>query len=317
LSLHKWEVAELNVIYHYTDTAGFQGIIAHSRIRASHWAYLNDLQEGVHAARPLRDVLHAEFARRSDGRSIDDLRWGASDPGSDSAPVLEDYRTAQFHFVTEYLEGFIAGVDKRDEWDAYCVSFARVRDELSLWRGYAGAGGFAIGFDLTALASAAKVFSEPKVGWGHIKSQYGQTAVLSDIEYGDTAPIKLAQEERDRIASDQFGPYLTKDVALQFGGRILPRLLSVKNGAFESERETRIIQSSIGRLDPSTRPHYRAAGGLLIPFRELMFSPEAVVEVVLGPGGDAVKRRISTTRFLRDYGFGHAVVASSSVPLAP
>ncbi len=306
----------MTTVYHYTNADGLRGILDDAAIRASHWAYLNDVQEGLHAAMPLIARLEAEFEARTGDRDVGDLRVHPNFPGEGPAPDDEDYRTAWLHGMAEQMRTFLVGSEQRLSWDAYCVSFARQRDELSLWRGYAGPSGFAIGFSREALEASVASFSDGEPGWGHIGSRWGDRGAVVDIRYGDQASLDFAEQTITNILGLTFGPYLPKTIWIDLGGNLLPALLTMKNAAFEAELETRMVQASNGGFSESP-PRFRTSKGMFIPYREFAFERTAVVEVVIGPGGDPERRRANLSRYLRATGYGDAVVSVSEVPFAP
>lgn len=214
------------------------------------------------------------------------------------------------------MKTLLLGIDQRLSWDAYCVSFARDRDELSLWRGYAGPSGFAIGFSREYLENSVERFSEGAAGWGHIGSRWGDRGAVVDIQYGIDSPIAFAERTVERILEYTFGPYLQKSIFIDIGGQILPALLTMKNAAFRAELETRMIQSSNGG-SLGFSPRFRTSNGLFVPYREFAFEPAAVREIVIGPGGDTARRRGSLERMLRATGYSETVVSVSEVPFAP
>ena len=107
----------MSVIYHYTNAAGLQGIVASGQLWATDYRFLNDSSE-------FRDgisLLGQELALQ---RSIIESYF-------DSWPLIED--------LIRY-----AG---QDNYTAMVFSLTTDGDLLSQWRGYNNGKGFAIGFN--------------------------------------------------------------------------------------------------------------------------------------------------------------------------
>jgi hypothetical protein len=99
-----------SVLYHYTDAAGFLGIVQSNELWASHAGFLNDSTELIYVREVLREVLD-EFEE-------DEASEAASEFGRQLMEELESL-----------------------SYDVYVACFCENGDLLSQWRGYPPAGG--------------------------------------------------------------------------------------------------------------------------------------------------------------------------------
>jgi hypothetical protein len=111
-------------LYHYTNSAGFLGIIGSSEVWCTHTQYLNDSREFRHALQLFADEIDQRIAKKSAHTTFLDHLRGICFSGFESVNI--------------------------------CVaSFSTKKDSLSQWRAYASApGGVAIGFSGAQLEAA-------------------------------------------------------------------------------------------------------------------------------------------------------------------
>jgi hypothetical protein len=114
------------LVFHYTNAAGALGILNSKEIWTTLVYHLNDVQEVHYAQRLARQLA------------------------SDQAALLPPDQRDPF------LERFEATQEQVRQTHIFAASFSRDRDVLSQWRGYAGAGGYALGFAVASLETAAR-----------------------------------------------------------------------------------------------------------------------------------------------------------------
>lgn len=123
--------AEPELLWHYTTTDGFLGILGHRTLWATDARYLNDTSELDSAFAALKEEVEDAGKRAPAGSSVRQL-W---------------------LWMTGLQEGKLRLDDKLIA--PYLTCFCDTGDLLSQWRGYADGGGFAIGYERTTLAGAA------------------------------------------------------------------------------------------------------------------------------------------------------------------
>jgi hypothetical protein len=276
-------------LYHYTTAGGFEGIVSSASLWATDISFLNDARE-----------LHYGFDLMR--KTIQELR-SASD-----ASVIEQFSLDSFSNSTSFR--------------AFVSCFCEDGDLLSQWRGYSGAGGYAIGFDGHALQNNLE--SQPRrLGWLH-------RVVYDEANAERMAKVwaKLMVQGWDELRDKLLGSNLTEDDAgrymYEFHGRHMTAsakaCLVLKDPSFSEEKEWRIIlvvqpaavsahgvsvlfrQGAIG-LVPYISVDLRASNGLL-----------PIKRVVIGPGADSDRRALAARMLLETAGYSSVEVIESKVP---
>lgn len=320
-----------SLVYHYTDTQAFQGMVEKKEIWATDFRYLNDSLELVYAWQAFINKL-------------EHLAGSAENPQAYKA-ALEALRLQN-------------AVDLMGFDDAMFVAcFSELDDTLSQWSRYGANGrGVALGFDseriealhipqyrhtddgqltpmTTTLAGEPSPSSEIAFTWN---------AFLQKVAYGDVQRDRVVDgliDTVERVCEDTPNSF-THMVAncISQTHALVHRLPLVKNDAFDDERERRITitEHFAGRsasqrhaLSSLGKPFsYHAQGHLETvdvqfrgadpaiykPYVRLPFDRSALVKLVTGP---AVKHRLaeSTIRRLLDRnGFRHTMLEASRLP---
>lgn len=139
------------IAWHYTDAAGFKGIVSSGAFWATHAAYLNDSSEIEHGAR-LQVAAYERDGRLEEGQAV-------------GSPT-EMFRALAVHR---------AGGDATPRFEGdypYITCFSLARDALSQWRGYGRGVGYALGFRVRDLA--------------HLDAQ---TFKVAYVDEGDDLPV--------------------------------------------------------------------------------------------------------------------------------
>jgi hypothetical protein len=126
------------VIYHYTNSVGLLGILSSQELWLGDIEFMNDAEELAYA----RPALVAELEAKADALWPADAR--------DTGETAEQNRAGMLRMIRDFLTRASA------TYHAYAACFCEDSDLLSQWRGYAGEGGYAIGFRTAALASMAE-----------------------------------------------------------------------------------------------------------------------------------------------------------------
>jgi hypothetical protein len=113
------------VVYHYTDWLGVQGIISTGTIRLTHAKFLNDRVEMQHGAMLIPNVIDEISQRKS---------------------------TETRNLLTALCSGWKKDFSKTN---AFVTSFCGRGDMLEQWRGYTPRGGCSIGFSVPIIREAA------------------------------------------------------------------------------------------------------------------------------------------------------------------
>jgi hypothetical protein len=288
------------VLYHYTNAFGLKGILEAGSLWATDAEFLNDAQELQFGRSELCDALRARA----------ESLYSSNRPEDYGSP--EYSRASVVHSAVRYLETGDVNVPIRTE-RMYVACFCAHDDLLSQWRGYAGGGGYAIGLR-----------SEVFVNWPPVQPQYLVVQqpenlettpqfrpVLVQVQYGDAAIASMIDHVVREIAPRPTGhPGVqgwTQAVTLA-----LPALAGIKHSAFAEEQEWRLLVSS---MEAQRGESFRVGQYGLIPYIEIPLNlPDAVHDIVVGPGGHSDLHVTGVARLLHGLGLHEVHVRVSSAP---
>lgn len=185
------------------------------------------------------------------------------------------------------------------------MCFSRERDLLSQWRGYASGGrGLCISFSVSHLKAAIERVRVDLPKLKLVKIDYLQSLDVDTVksihaEFGD---------QIDQARSGRDGDYITMSKRYDNGGHdretsSVARFFSIKNPAFQEEREWRLLLVDY----PSSIPNliFRESNGLLSPYIEIAIEPNAISSITLGPLHPTPSRDIE--RLLSTFGIDKPV----------
>jgi hypothetical protein len=222
-------------IYHYTNMAGFQGIIDSGMVWATHLAYMNDFSEYLHAVNVAGNISRELKDRET--QETKKLFYNAMEE------ILHPTRVS----IADYPPIFIA-------------CFSEAEDDLSQWRAYGrGEGGVSLGFDAESLKSHigeralfAPVIYDPEV----------QDKIIKDfLEASANLYLKHVVETGDE-SREFFERWY-----LQWRGFASQLAPVFKNRTFRDEREWRIIYAL--NVDSLEFVHFRSNKAFVTPFIKL------------------------------------------------
>lgn len=263
-----------NTLYHYTDSAGFLGIVDSGELWATHYAYLNDSSEFKYASGLLREV-------------IDEVTAGAA-PDSPKGRMRQVM--LQSGDVTSHGPEWTVDPNGRQQ---FVACFSEAGDGLSQWRGYGKSiGGYALGFPfhhLRALADRQR----------HLDDVSEKTHGTIEVNFRSCWYDVKAQRALIREVVDQALSFLERSKRAPRDSWIRDFLVIVFHGvspwfkdpAFGDEREWRLVvrieqpfrSRSYGGLTVRTSEDLRPVQMRTVRFRRGEYSlvPYVVVPVVL------------------------------------
>jgi hypothetical protein len=197
-----------SVLYHYTDTKGFMGIISKNTLWSTRIDFLNDSSE-IPYARQLFEKRIAHHRQKCD----------------DDEGKLLDWITAHYDFVREYFK-------------VYAISLSSRHDDLSQWRGYADRlGGYSIGFDFTTIPLATSLFEarkelEPRI----VEMTYQPDKQIECLDDMIEQVLGLYRSLVTKASEDTIGNlrrFISQDVI----NLVADNFIRFKNPAFADEKE--------------------------------------------------------------------------------
>ncbi len=237
-----WE--EHDLVYHYTDQAGLNGILETQTLRATHFAFMNDSKEVyqikprlVKTALPITTKLYENVAAANQ-QATEGMEAAGGIPSlaaHDASAVVDAmYRvTLGLDGGTRFFQPFVVSFCGHREKEFY----ERQNGLLSMWRAYGRDSGYAIAFDTKALADMLK---DEKVHYRH------DSWAMGDVIY-DTGEEVFQKEFKDligamkqdvpRLLKNEGGPYTALNNAFMSN---IPRY---KHRGFMEEQEVRIVVS--------------------------------------------------------------------------
>lgn len=293
------------IVYHYTDAGGLQGIISSSSLWATDVEFLNDAQELIYARDHLLSALRSamdDVALRAH-EEVGNIGWHSDSWHEEVINGLRAREKARNDAGTHMIVGDESGLlealghiineleqtgnpSRSQPFHVYVTCFCEYGDLLSQWRGYGGAGGYAIGFHSEALVSLSKTF------------RLGQ---FDKVCYGFSQAAKLGLIPR----------YLRPD--LTFMSDYLQTITMIKHPTFSEEEEWRLMLPKLG--DTSDDIFFRVGPVGIVPYVKIPFARDAVAEVIVGPGQHPAERAKGVRQFLDSYSMIDVPVQSSTSPL--
>ena len=280
----------LDLLYHYTNTAGLEGIISNNNIRATHVAFLNDWTEFREAftERYVRVLLDSLSACLPPNR-----------PG-----VIDGVLSNRLQEILQIISG--ESVLDKEKSEAFVCSFTGASaektgeaaklddpgDRLSQWRGYTPGGqGFSLGFDKTRLKDCAEfdntnakatlqecIYREEDKNF--LFKELGRKAALrfNELQQSDSpipdwfmTSLPNPSEEYKRICSC-FLKALSEATASYFTAAA-----RIKHFGFREENEWRVILlATRGALSPAEKDGKRIER---VKFRDGQFGRTPYIEI--------------------------------------
>jgi hypothetical protein len=277
------------IVYHYTNAAGLLGILSRKELWQGDVEVMNDAQELEFIVPP----IVSDLTRKAD------MLWPSV---NDDPEQSAEWCRAQ---IVRMIVGFLTRSIKNAEdetYHVYATCFCEDSDLLSQWRGYAGEGGYAVGF----YAEALKVAATREV-------EGVEQSCLARIHYGLDSARAALDALVGNLAMHAKAHYSVESWH-QFMQQVLPLVSTVKHPSFAEEREWRLLSLSWG-LEGDLE--FRAGRLGLIPYRRFPIPVDSVANVTVGPGYHPEVRQASVVQYLRKHGFKDADVRLSNSPLRP
>lgn len=270
------------VLYHYTDLRGLQGMFSSFKMWLSDAAYMNDPLEGtwVHRiASSLATQVLGDSELGKQTRDQIDARLAAPDLWDQT--LRSQSEPDRLHFAA-MEEAFMP---------AFIASFTEDGDLLSQWRGYgAGGDGVSIGFDLNKLSLSviSSVFPDDEKPPAVIKVEYDPERQIAEVRRIFEGAKQVYDSHSSILAVNSYT------------ATRLPQLFSVvirdalywlrwefKSPYYSEEREWRLVSNPIGIRHRLTR----VSNGHIVPYVEMPLPQTlgmplnqlAVPRIILGP----------------------------------
>jgi hypothetical protein len=287
------------LLFHYTSTEGFKGIIEKNELWATFAYFLNDSKEILYGCRILKEALD---------------EWMSSNPRPESALSRS---------LAEQLKGAFgdAFLNMKVVRPIFLSCFCEDDNLLSQWRAYGKSGGYSLGFQVPA--------ADPVWGLGFKPEPTTLTAVWAKVEYNENDQLNRCKSILDSIlplfddpaivnAIAEIGPHPQCGYSVIFRRMVdllLEEVVSFKSEAFASEKEWRVVVRQRERIKQGeddgskiVKPYqFRIRDGMLIPYVRLIPPKKddrlPITSVLCGPMNDQITATIAVPLLLQEYKF--------------
>ena len=216
------------IVFHYTNAAGALGILSSGQLWSTLVYHMNDSQECKHAHNVAMQCAYK-------------LLNGTEE-----------------HLRKKFLDELRSQLERISRVRVFAACFSEAPDLLSQWRGYAGTGGYTLGFSLESLrAIAAK-----------------QNLVVAEVIYKNDAQETLFEAELRRLIrtyNHQLNPELNRsEIDKAFWPTIQMiayESVRIKSEAFSEEREWRIYSNPFG--DSYNNMEFIIRNGQIVPILKI------------------------------------------------
>jgi hypothetical protein len=306
---------EPELLYHYTDQRGLDGILSSASIWATHYKFLNDFSE--------RDHGFGFFSK-----AIERIHTQPGTTERFSKINLDNFRDAFTRTLWNYFEvtsSFIASLTTDSPYEI--ENHKSASDRLSQWRGYAfGKQGFCLAFDYAAIN---------KIG-DHLHETTKLSGVLRPCIYSDEKKISLAQEIIKPVFDAYFQEVIQakpsdasvqpfKDLSgkpmnsfNQANTRALFLYSFMKDLSFDEEHEVRLSAVFISNVSDASLVHFREGQDRKVPYIVIPIgdgrSIPSLRKIVVGPS-EQKEQQVSLLQFrLQQMGWSKVEVVPSKIP---
>ncbi|MCK4846918.1 MAG: DUF2971 domain-containing protein, partial [Deltaproteobacteria bacterium] len=286
-----------NLIYHYTDAKGLEGILREGCLRATHVKYLNDHSELDYGMKLFKEVVGEKRKSVTEWKEGKTILSGSLKPTSDAYYILDE--------VLARLENRFYGVD------FYSTSFCVDGNLLSQWRAYGSRKtSFSIGFDReTLLSKITGTKPELRNIEYELKNQKKEIATIIDKEVSSfkskvktegLSPIESSEEPRTAKLIREHGNELERE--------LFRVALLYKNDFFKEEQEYRLWEAHYNWQPEHFEPiEFDVSVGELRPYVNMRIiddnNREKMIQRIyaLSPNYDLTKKSLQL--LLRKHGY--------------
>ncbi|MFM6966366.1 MAG: DUF2971 domain-containing protein [Rhodoluna sp.] len=191
---------EPELLYHYTSSAGLQGILSNKNILLTERRFMNDVSESLLGKEIILSIINSRIKSSNDSK----IR----------------------NFYEKLLKSFISPAQNN-----FIFSLSDKGDDLTQWRSYASDGeGFAIAFDVAAIKNRS---ATNEFGFGKIL--YNRSSYVSKINNAIDSFVSMYDE-----LNDEDSVKWIPEIVLECDATIDAIACAYKHSSFRSEREWRI-----------------------------------------------------------------------------
>lgn len=275
-------------LYHYTNSAGLDGILKSNRLWATHYSFLNDSVEAAYGYKMINNIL--------------------------DILIDEEKNEMRLMFYEAIIKGFIGDFDYYGTYDFYVTSFCEEEsDLLSQWKGYANHGN---GYSLCFKADSFRTqhYKEKSLIVNFKKVIYERTEQLELI----VTILDKYYREIEKYDS-AFTEESLKEYVLPLLAHLMLYIAILKHPTFKEEREWRLIYHHLKLQGNQLEVFFRYNESYMIPFVELeLNSTKDFIEIeniICGPKVDFSLAQKSLDLFCKEKKRDKIIMKPSEIPL--
>lgn len=273
------------ILYHYTNAAGLEGVLKSGLLWATDYRFLNDATKLAHTNAIINEVSRLR-SKNTAANSLARRLYGRVDE--------------------------VQEIDNKED-RIFVYSLSEEADSLSQWRGYAEEGrGFTIGFSGESLRNQA---SKPNAEFGLRQVEYDHDIQRAKLE-------KASSEVENRLRSNSRQRGVDRDQIIEQAASAINTIAvelgtANKHKSFASEREWRLVSFV---YDPKTEIKVRARGAELAPYIHIKAHEKSgprtgrlpIVRIGVGPGFPANNQREAVESLCLQYGYDVEIYAADT-----
>lgn len=308
-------------LFHYTNAAGLEGILRSQTLRATHYRYLNDIEEIRHFLKnELPKVFQLVYFNHGE------LKEEALHLGNKAAKSLEEKLLNSTNSREPLAEPYITSFCTPRESD----SRVGTHGLLSQWRGYGKAGGFALVFETALLSELLTDFAESYKNSGDLFA--GDVVYSSDSDQVFTEEFAEDLTVMEEFLSSQLRGNEDDESLWKVYSAVIQCACRYKHWGFKEENEVRLIfiphskevreyarNEEITIKEVPRKQFIR--GGTNVPFVDLLEKitssnrPLPIQRVIVGPCAEHERdRRVRSVEILLQEHNIDAKVTVSEIP---
>ncbi|MFN9323710.1 MAG: DUF2971 domain-containing protein [Holosporales bacterium] len=296
-----------DVLVHYTDAQGLEGILSNNTLWATHWDHTNDAEELQTGLRILERFKKTKFWEDKDFRTTDFFHLNKFEE-QENAVGTEKFWRETIERIKDITE------QATDTMKIYICSFSKTRKNerhlyyngrLSQWRAY---GDYGIVFNKDKLDNLTSTFLNNRGGCG-------LGLIWEHVRYIDIEEKITGEEDIYKLVLDYIKKFFehkqSKHVASDHNNRIAEALFKlhakiifcVKDKGFEEEKEHRLAICYYPNEHHKNNEQITVRRNRIVPYTNLFcpHNPLPIEKILIGPApaGEQEERKKTVEALLR------------------
>jgi hypothetical protein len=277
-------------MYHYTNAAGFHGIVEASSIHATHIAFMNDAEEYKHAVQMLWKVLDSEHNGLTEAQER----------------------------IVRVMKDNLRRTEPANYYPVFVACFSMLDDDLSQWRAYGGQNaGFNIGVNINHMVHFARQWAETYDFVGYVMAAIYDEAekieLVTTVANYVLSRYPVHEANQQAVNKEEYAQHWVTDF-FSLASLLAPLM---KHDKFKAEAEWRLVLTPL----KTEHVHFRPKQGLISPYVKVGLKGQTFEgfdhpyrKVVVGPTRYGALNHLAAMSILSLKGHAGIEVGVSSIP---